>query len=203
MKNLIEHLKPDHIAPFTWDHPPLGCEPLEEGGIRVIVPARADYFRNPDGTLAKDDAPFLWLSVTGDFVAQAHVRPHFASTYDSGVLMARHDPHYWAKLCFEKTDFGTTAAVSVVTRVVSDDANGADISTASLWLQMVRVGNLFGLHYATDGNNWRMVRYFHLEVPASLKVGIVAQCPAGPGSTIDFLHFSLEQRTIANLRSGV
>ena len=44
MKNLIEHLKPDQIAPFTWDHPPLGWEPLEEGGIGVIVPARADYF---------------------------------------------------------------------------------------------------------------------------------------------------------------
>jgi regulation of enolase protein 1 (concanavalin A-like superfamily) len=140
---------------------------------------------------------------SGDFVAQAHVRPAFASTWDAGALMARHDDHHYAKLCFESTDLGTTAAVSVVTNGFSDDANGADLSVPSLWLQIFRAGDVFGMHYALDGKSWRMVRLFRLPVPPAIRIGLVAQCPSGPGATIDFLSFSVEPRTIQKLRAGV
>lgn len=202
--NLLENLTPEKITArgLAWDHAPERWEPLPGGGMRVTVPALADYFRDPAGTHVSDNAPYLWKAVSGDFVARAHVRPVFQSTYDSGVILVRHDETHWAKICFEKTDFGTTAAVSVVTRGLSDDANGADLTVPDLWLQVVRSGNVFGLHYALDGEHWRMVRIFNLDVPENVKVGIVAQCPAGPGATIDFLSFSIEQRTVQNARSG-
>ncbi len=203
--NLLANLTPDQLAAreLSWDHPPVKWELLPEGGIRVTVPARADYFRDPAGVFVRDNAPFLWKRVNGDFVAQAHVRPAFHTTYDSGVLMVRHDEQNWAKLCFERTDFGTTAAVSVVTRGVSDDANGVDLTAPDLWLQIARTGNIFALHYGLDGRSWRMVRIFQLLVPPTIQVGVVAQCPVGPGTTIDLLSFSVEQRTVANLRAGV
>jgi regulation of enolase protein 1 (concanavalin A-like superfamily) len=204
MDNLLEHLTPATLptSGLAWEHDPLDWQPLPGGGIRVTTPARADYFRDPAGGHVNDSAPFLWKTVTGDFIARGRVRPTFQSTYDSGVLMVRHDAEQWAKLCFEKTDFGTTAAVSVVTRGVSDDANGADLTVPDLWLQMIRVGNVIGLHYSLDGQAWRMVRLFRLDVPAAVRVGLVAQCPAGPGTTIDFLSFSVEERTAANIRTG-
>lgn len=203
--NLLENISPEQLTArsLNWDHAPAHWEPLPGGGMRIEVPEKADYFRDPTGSHVNDNAPFLWQRITGDFVARAHVRPSFISTYDSGVLMVRHDEQTWAKLCFEKTDFGTTAAVSVVTRGVSDDANGADITAPELWLQMVRVGNAFGLQYSLDGESWRMVRLFNLSVPETVKVEIVAQCPAGPGTTIDFLSFSIEQGTARNVRSGL
>lgn len=203
--NLLDNVSPEQLQvnSLTWDPAPIQWEPLPGGGMRVSVPARADYFRDPAGVVVNDSAPYLWQHVTGDFVAQAHVRPTFASTYDSGVLMVRDDAENWAKICFEKTDFGTTAAVSVVTRGVSDDANGADVLVPDLWLQMVRLGSAFALHYSLDGQSWRMVRVFRLDVPAEVKVGLVAQCPVGPGTTVDFLSFTLQQRTVVNLRSGV
>jgi regulation of enolase protein 1 (concanavalin A-like superfamily) len=202
--NLLENLTPEQIntRSLSWDPAPLHWEALPEGGIRVVTPAKADYFRDPAGTHVNDSAPFLGMNVSGDFIARALVRPTFASTYDSGVLMVRKDPLTWAKLCFEKTDFGTTAAVSVVTRGLSDDANGVDLQTDQIWLQMVRSGNVFALHYALDGIQWRMVRLFNLDVPATTRVGIVAQSPVGPGTTIDFLRFSIEQRTVLNARTG-
>ena len=116
--------------------------------------------------------------------------------------MVRHDETHWAKICFEATDFGTHAAVSVVTNGVSDDANGADLEIESLWLQIVRQDDLFGLHYSLDGESWRMVRYFALPVPSKVKVGIVAQSPVGPGTTIDFFCFSVEPRRVSNMRAG-
>ena len=205
MMNLLENFSQEKMAAYSlhWDPAPIRWEPLPEGGIRVTVPAKADYFRDPAGVNVNDNAPFLSMSVTGDFVARAHIRPTFASTYDSGVIMARHDAQNWAKVCFEKTDFGTTAAVSVVTRGLSDDANGADLAVPDVWLQMVRSGNVFAVHYALDGMKWRMVRIFNLDVPPAVRVGIVAQCPVGPGTTIDFLSFSIEQRAIQNARAGI
>jgi hypothetical protein len=47
-----------------------------------------------------------------------------------------------------------------------------------------------------------MVRLFRLAVPQTVKVGLVAQCPSGPGTTIDFLSFTVEPRTVTNLRAG-
>ena len=204
--NLLENLTPDTLAArgLAWEHAPTHWEALPGGGLRVIAPARADYFRDPTGSHVNDAAPFLWMNVSGDFVARALVRPTFASTYNSGVIMVRHDPEHWAKVCFEKTDFGTTAAVSVVTNGVSDDANGANLELAEAWLQVARVGDVFGLQYSPDASDgsWRMVRVFRLPVPPTVRVGIVAQSPVGPGTTIDFLHFSIEQRTVKNVRSG-
>lgn len=203
--NLLEGLTPENLAArgFSWDHPPKGWESLPGGGLRVFVPPQVDYFQDPAGVFIKDDAPYLWTPASGDFVARAHVRPHWVTTWDAGVLMARHDEKHYAKFCFESTDIGTHAAVSVVTNETSDDANGVDLSVPNLWLQIFRVGNVFGLYYALDGQNWRMVRLFRLVVPAQIKVGLVAQCPAGPGVTIDFLSFTLESRTVQTLRAGV
>ncbi len=203
--NLIEKLTPSLLSRrgLHWDNPPKQWEQTPDGGLRIFAPPRADYFRNPTGEHVNDSAPLLWRNVTGDFVARALVRPTFATTYDSGVLMVRHDEQTWAKLCFEKTDFGTTAAVSVVTHGYSDDANGVDLSFPQLWLQIVRVGHAFALHYSVDGQYWRMVRVFRLEVPPTVKVGIAAQSPVGPGTTVDFLSFTVETRTVENLRAGI
>jgi regulation of enolase protein 1 (concanavalin A-like superfamily) len=71
-----------------------------------------------------------------------------------------------------------------------------------VWLQIVRKGNLFGLHYSPDGEQWNMVRYFTLDAPATVRVGMVAQCPVGAGSEMDFLHFSLEAATVQDIRAG-
>jgi regulation of enolase protein 1 (concanavalin A-like superfamily) len=169
----------------------------------VFAPAKTDYFQNPDGLHASDSASFLWLLVEGDFVAQAHVRPTFTSTYDAGALMVRHDETHWAKTCYESTDFGTHTVVSVVTNGISDDANGVDLKVADVWLQIVRVGDLFAMHYALDGQEWHMTRYFALPMPRKVKVGLVAQSPAGPGTTVDFYRFTLERRSVENLRTGV
>jgi uncharacterized protein len=202
--NLLDNLTVGTLAArsLAWDHAPLKWEPLPEGGIRVHVPGKTDYFQDPAGAIQKDDAPYLWLPFEGDFVAQAHVRPNWATVWDAAVVMVRHDETHWAKICYESTDIGTTAAVSVVTNGFSDDANGADLTAEHIWLQICRVGSTFGLHYALDGSSWKMVRVFRLELPSRVKVGLVAQCPAGSGVGIDLLSFSVESRTVKDLRAG-
>jgi hypothetical protein len=200
---MINLLEKEHLSQLDWEHDPAGSEFLSGGGLRVFVPGCVDYFQDPAGKIIKDDAPFLYRTITGNFTARAHVRPAFTTTYDAGAIMVRQDALHWAKLCFESTDFGTTAAVSVVTNGSSDDANGVNIQTPDLWLQMIRQGNVFALHYALDGQDWKMVRLFRLELAESVRLGLVAQCPVGPGTQVNFLCFSIDTRPVANIRAGI
>jgi regulation of enolase protein 1 (concanavalin A-like superfamily) len=201
--NLLQDVSAQSLGTMSWLNPPPGWELLPGGMLRVRAGPKTDFFQNPNRQGGSDTAHLLWLSVQGDFVAQAHVRPTFTSTYDAGALMVRDNETHWAKLCFEATDFGTHAVVSVVTNGLSDDANGVNLETADVWLQVVRVGDLFAQHYALDGKTWQMVRYFALPLPSQVKVGIVAQSPVGPGTTVDYLQFTVESRTVENPRAGI
>ena len=67
----------------------------------------------------------------------------------------------WAKACYEYTDFGTNASVSVVTNGFSDDANGCNLEGNTVWLQMCRVGNNFAIHYSTDGEKFLYGEIFY------------------------------------------
>jgi len=181
---------------------------ITEGNEVVIyAPGHTDWFNNPipeNGVLSEPvaNAPFFYTDVTGDFVFRARVCPHFRSVYDACALMVIQDERLWTKAAFEKSDFGTTAAVCVVTNGISDDANGCNIEQDEVWLQIVRKGDVFCTHYSLDGENFFMVRLFHLPVDKTVKVGIEAQSPAGDGGMRFYSDISLENRTVENLRAG-
>ncbi|MBE6752843.1 MAG: DUF1349 domain-containing protein [Ruminococcaceae bacterium] len=180
----------------------------QNGEVAITAPALTDWFNNPvpeNGEYSKPvaNAPFLYTDVAGDFVFRAKVRPNFRSVYDACALMVIRDEQMWAKAAFEKSDFGTTAAVCVVTDGLSDDANGCNIEQEYVWLQIVRVGDVFCTHYSLDGETFYMVRLFRLPVGQSVKVGLEAQSPAGDGGLRFFSDISLEHRTVSNLRAGV
>jgi regulation of enolase protein 1 (concanavalin A-like superfamily) len=204
--NLLQDFSSEKMAQngLSWDHAPVKWEPLPGSGLRVYAPKTSDYFQDPGGVTQKDDAPYLWLNVSGDFVARALVRaPQSSLHWDAGAIMARQDATHWVKVCYERTDWGVMAAVSVVTNGTSDDGNGAELGQPEVWLQVHRAGDVFGLHYSVDGQTWRMVRLLRMAMPPTIKVGLVAQCPGGPGVAIDFLSFSVEARTVKDIRAGV
>ena len=190
-----------NLSDFHWLS---GGEVREEnGGLVLTAPPMTDYFRDPEEKNTRQNAPFLCTEVSGDFVLRARVRHGFLATYDACCLMVLVSDAVWAKACFEYTDYGTHAAVSVVTNGVSDDANHSDIHQDSLWLQLVRRGNAFGAHYSLDGKTWFMTRCFSLPAGGTVLTGLVAQSPAGNGGRMEFYDVSLEHRTLQNLRAGV
>lgn len=178
---------------------------------RIILhaPEKTDFFC-PHGTESEEgmlpesllNAPFYYTEVTGDFVMRVKVEHAFTSMYDSASIMVMQDLDVWAKACFELTDFGTHAVVSVVTNSVSDDANGCDIEGNSVWLQVARTGPSFAFHYSLDGIRFFMMRYFTLPAQETLKVGLLPQCPTGSGGDRIYSNFSLEKRTVKNIRAG-
>ncbi len=182
---------------------------IEGDTLVMTAPPISDFFCGSGITLGAGNmpttlcnAPFFYTDVAGDFVFRAKVSLPFKDTYDSATLMVMQAEDVWAKICFEKTDFNTIAVVSVVTNGISDDANGCNITQEEVWLQMVRSGNGFGLHYSLDGERFDMIRFFSLPVDETVKVGFVAQAPTGDGGERYFKNPTLEHRTVQNIRAG-
>lgn len=184
----------------------LNESPFEMNGdlLQISAPGTTDYFINPESGDVKNNAPFLYANVRGDFVLRAKVRHDFISTFDGAALfiMDSEREDRWAKLCYEYTDLNTYAVVSVVTDGVSDDANGQNLTDKSVWLQIGRKGDAFSMHYSVDGSHYQMVRVFSLKASNTLKVGLVSQSPTGEGLLSDFSDIHLEQVTMDSIRAG-
>ena len=183
------------------------CE-VKGNDLVITAPPMTDFFCGDDfedenAPSSLNNAPFYYTNIKGDFVLQAKVSLAFKYTYDSATLMVMQDDKNWAKLCFEKTDFGTTAVVSVVTKGSSDDANGNNVTVDEICLQIAKKNNSFAFHYSLDGINFYMVRFFCMPKTDSIKVGFVAQSPTGQGGKRYFSNISLEQKSLKNLREGI
>ena len=181
---------------------------VEGDKITITAPASSDFFNNPvpeNGAFKtpQGNAPFFYTDVEGDFIIRVKVKPNFQLIYDAACIMVIQDENLWIKAAYEKSDFDTTAVVSVVTNKVSDDANGCNLTADSIWLQVARVGCNFAVHYSLDGEKFDMVRLCMLPMESTVKVGIEAQCPMGQGGSREYSGLSIEKRSISNLRAGV
>lgn len=177
--------------------------------IEIDAPGQTDFFCGvidecEEGFLPESlcNAPYYYTEVEGDFVLKVKVSHDFKDTYDSASVMVMKNNACWAKCCYELTDFGTHAAVSVVTKGASDDANGCNLEGNTAWLQVARVGNNFAFHYSMDGENFYMMRYFYLPVDSVVKVGLLAQAPIGDGGVRVYENLSIEKTTVKNIRAG-
>ena len=194
---------------FQW----INQSEIREDGSRIEIMAtpHSDFFCN-GGEDAEEgitpaslcNAPYYYTEVEGDFVLKVKVSHEFRDIYDSASVMVMVDLQNWAKACFEQTDFGTHAAVSVVTkRGESDDANGCNLEGNTAWLKVCRVGNTFSFHYSVDGEHFYMMRFFSLPAEKAVKVGLLAQAPTGSGGIRVYEDLSLENKTVKNIRFGV
>lgn len=192
---------------FKW----LNESSMSEKNGQIIIEAtpNSDYFCHTgivseEGITPKSltNAPFYYTEIAGDFVFKAKAAHDFKNVYDSASLMVFENDQVWGKACFELTDFYTHAVVSVVTNVTSDDANGCNIDSNEVWLQISRVGNSFAFHYSVDGVNFFMMRFFTLPVGPTVKVGFLAQSPGGDGGNRYYSEVSIENRTVKNIRMG-
>jgi len=67
-----------------------------ENLIQISAPERTDYFINPENGQIKNNAPFLYTDIQGDFVFRAKVRHDFISKYDGAALFIMDSDHYWS-----------------------------------------------------------------------------------------------------------
>lgn len=172
----------------------------EKSKVVLIAPAKTDFFIDMCSDNRSANAPFYYLEREGDFILRARLKSEFSSTYDAGSLFIYGAEDRWIKFAFELTDLGYSSVVAVKTEGVSDDSNGERIEEDELYLQVVRQGNNWCLHYSVDGKSWKMVRQFRLEMDSAVKAGFSAQSPVGEGTKVVFSEIELLDNCYENIR---
>lgn len=199
-------LLPGTPLTLTRTGPVGGGEPdVQSDRVVLRAAARADLFLDPAGSSAPaPDAERFMTSVAGDFVFGGHVAAEFTAPYDSGVLLVAIDEENWFKVCSELDPHGVTRVVSVVTRDgFSDDANSWVIPAGGTHLRVARCGAAAALHASHDGVRWELIRYFNPGfTSADVHMGILAQSPAGDGTTATFRDMFFRAQTLDNMRDG-
>jgi uncharacterized protein len=187
---------------FEWQVAPADWTVGLDGTLHIVAGPRTDLFVDPAGGPAQLGAPRLMAAVEGDFQLSAYVKADLQATFDAGALVLYAADDTWVKLALERSPQGEPMIVSVVTRGLSDDANGRDVADASVWLRISRKGSTCALHASDDGVRWELVRHFAFAAPAGLSAGFLAQSPTGEGcaATFDGLDFVAEPLT--ELRDG-
>jgi regulation of enolase protein 1 (concanavalin A-like superfamily) len=187
---------------FDWQVAPADWTVGLDGTLHIVAGPRTDLFLDPAGRPAQLGAPRLTAAVHGDFQLSAYVEPDLAATFDAGALVLHADDHTWVKLALERSPQGEAMVVSVVTRGLSDDANGRVVTGDGVWLRISRIGATCALHASDDGVRWDLVRHFAFAAPDPLQAGFLAQSPTGEGcaATFDGLGFAAD--TLADLRDG-
>ena len=210
MNELIHPALPFALAPGGGK----GCTfALDDAGTLTLTgEARSDLFIDPAADPSSDaerpDAGFLvGIPPRGDFTLSAQVTVPFASMFDAGVLLVHAGPERFAKACFELSPQRKPMAVSVVTRGTSDDANAFVVEDRdTLWLRVTRTGRAWAFHTSTDSKQWEMLRYFTLGEPPeqrdAVRVGFLAQSPAGEGLEATFAQIAYTEGAPADLRDG-
>ena len=200
--NLLNHLKTDDLNDFLWMNEPPHYT-IENGTLRMRAPEKSDFFVDPESKKSTGNAPLLYKMVSGDFVASALIKPNFDDIWNAGAMMVYIDSTHWIKFAFENSDATGKSIVTVVTKGVSDDANGVMLHTEDrIWLRIVRKGNAYSMHWSKDGIDYKMARLSTLPYAEKVKLGLEAQCPAGGPAPHEFEYFSLEHRTVENIREG-
>ncbi|MBD9650068.1 DUF1349 domain-containing protein [Ensifer sp. ENS09] len=171
---------------------------------------QTNYFINPDGSPADHSAPVAALVVEAPvFSLHARVCTGLGSLYDAaGLIVETGNPAggsvwEWGKCVIELSPFLRPTIVSVVTRDVSDDANGEELCTPEAHLRLHRNGPLLAFHWSLDGAVWKLARLFSLKgMDGPLRAGMIVQAPTGPSLTALFSGICLETDVAIDLRNG-
>jgi regulation of enolase protein 1 (concanavalin A-like superfamily) len=192
---------PPFPAPLRWELPPAAWG-LDAGTLSATAGPRTDLFVSPQGDAPVLNAHRLLGPVGGDFQLSARVTVGFAGAFDAGALLVWRDERSWAKLCFEFSPQRRPMVVSVVTRGLSDDANGFTVDGDSVWLRVSRMGGALAFHASTDGRWWDLIRHFALDAGEAPLVGFVAQAPVGEGCAVRFDDIRFAPARLVELRNG-
>lgn len=182
-----------------------GSAQLEVHAVVLNAGPQTDWFFHPAGASRRDNVIAASMTIEDAvFTLSAKVRVGFSSAFDAGALFVQVDEDNWAKLAFEQSGAGLPTVVSVITRGVSDDADGPSIDSDTVWLRVHCDGQTLAFHFSVDGVYWRFLRWFTLPGIAlrPLRIGFGAQAPTGEGCVARFTDIGWSLQPIVDFRDG-
>lgn len=182
-----------------------GTAHVGQDGLFLTAGPQTDWFFHPAGTSRRANVICAAMDIVDRvFTLSAKVVVSFSSAFDAGALFVQVDEDNWAKLAFELSGAGEPTVVSVITRGVSDDADGPSVQGDTVWLRVHCDGETLAFHFSLDGIYWRFLRWFTLSgiEGRPLRVGFGVQAPTGEGCAARFTDIAWHLEPIVDLRDG-
>ncbi|MGR3810296.1 DUF1349 domain-containing protein [Jiulongibacter sp. NS-SX5] len=200
--NFLTEITLDSLGDFQWLNKP-DTFSIKDGSLFIQAESRTDFFNNPEDLTKTASAPLFYQKLKGDFIATALVKPDFGDQWNAVALMIHQDTDNWIKFAFENSDATGKGIVTVVTKGVSDDANGVRLNDEDqVWLKIARKGNIFSMLWSLDGEDYKMARLTTLPEVEEVKIGLEAQSPIGAPALHEIKYFNIERETVDDLRKG-
>ncbi|MEM6282469.1 MAG: DUF1349 domain-containing protein [Chloroflexota bacterium] len=165
----------------------------DHGKLSVRADGKTDYWRVTRHDFIKDNAPFYYREVAGDFTASVKVTGQYADLYDQAGLMVRESESVCLKCGIELLD-GVQQASAVITREFSDwSIVPLPDAPASVWFRVERSGTAIEVGFSRDGQDYTLIRQGYLSTVQTLKVGMLCAAPQGDGFDVTFEAFTITQ----------
>ncbi|MFF5081730.1 DUF1349 domain-containing protein [Actinoplanes sp. NPDC000266] len=169
--------------PSVWSH--------ENGVIRAVTELKTDFWRETFYDWTTDNGHFYHRPATGDFTAEAIVSAEHDTRFDQAGLMLRADERNWLKTGLEVTS-GEVQISTVLTRDFSDvSMTPVPGFTGEIAMRVTRFGGSVAAHYRNGDGPWHLLRLGHLNLPATVDVGVMCCSPERAGLEATFRDFQV------------
>ncbi|WP_344612988.1 DUF1349 domain-containing protein [Dactylosporangium salmoneum] len=164
---------------------------LQDGVLSASTELNTDFWRETFYGWTTDNGHFFYRPTTGDFTAEVIVSAAHTTRFDQAGMMVRADERNWLKTGVEVTS-GTVQISTVFTRQFSDVSMapvGGDAGEVSL--RVTRFGAAMAVHCRTDDGPWQLLRLGHLDLSATVDVGVMCCSPERAGLQATFRDFRI------------
>lgn len=181
--------------------------------VEIVTDPGTDFWQRSYYGFRNDNAPALLLECERNFTFTARADFDYQKQFDQCGLIIYLDGDNWFKASIEFENAELSRLGSVVTNAGYSDWATTDIPTPkSYWYRLSRRGPDFLIESSADGNSFRQMRIFHLNVlgettaemgrrhpplPAehSIRLGLYACSPNPSSFTARFSRFTMEDCT--------
>jgi regulation of enolase protein 1 (concanavalin A-like superfamily) len=178
------------LADMSWLNEPQEWS-LRDGVLHAVTDLRTDFWRATFYGWTTDNGHFYHHPATGDFTAEAVVSAAHTTRFDQAGMMLRADERNWLKTGLEVTS-GAVQISTVLTRGQSDvSMTPVAGSPHEVAMRISRFGAAVTVHYRGDDGPWHLLRLGHLDLPATVDVGVMCCSPERAGLRATFRDFRI------------
>jgi hypothetical protein len=177
------------LTDMKWLNEP-GEWSLTDGVLRAVTEDRTDFWRETFYGWVTDNGHFYHRAATGDFTAEATVEAVHTTRFDQAGMMVRGDERAWFKAGLEVTS-GQVQVSTVFTRGFSDLSVTPVTQRGATRMRVSRFGTAWTVHIRNDDNSWQLLRLGHLDMPATVDVGVMCCSPERAGLEATFRDFQV------------
>jgi len=168
---------------------------ITDGRLKLSVPSETDLWRGTKFGFTKENAPYYFKKITGDFQVTCHIKGKFDNLYDQGGILIQASKTVYLKCGIEYFKDQCYAS----TCVTKDNSDWSLMplpdKAKQAWFVIKRIGDCVQVYSSQDGVIYNQVRLAVLTEEPILKVGLFGACPQSTGFKIYFEHFSIEEES--------